>query len=175
MLEISRTPTREALYRLESEGLVTRRPGRMLIVREISVRDIVEILHVRRVLETESVKLALGRLPAHEIDALEGDIQALLASDDPAAGGDWEVDNRFHGTIGRYSGNSVLAKTIQDLRLKTHMFDRERVPERFEAGHREHLAILAALRDKDLDAARNSIQMHIDNVKASIIRKLSDI
>lgn len=175
MLEVSRTPTREALYRLESEGFVTRKPGRMLTVREVSVRDLIEILHVRRVLETESVSLALGRIPPEELDDMEAAIIDLLASDDPSTGNDWQVDDRFHGMIGQYSGNSVLAKTIQDLRMRTHLFDRERVPERFIAGHREHLAILAALREKDLESARQGIQLHIDNVKTSIIRTLSEI
>lgn len=175
MLEVSRTPTREALYRLESEGFVTRKPGRILIVKEVSVRDLIEILHVRRVLETESVTLALGRIPAEELDGIEAAIHELLASDDPSAGNDWQVDDRFHGMIGQYTGNSVLAKTIQDLRLKTHMFNRERVPERFVAGHREHLAIIDALRARDLETARAGIQLHIDNVKASIIKKLSEI
>ena len=175
MLQVSRTPTREALYRLENEGFVTRKPGRMLIVKDVSVRDLIEILHVRRVLETESVTLAVGRIPAEELDAIEAAIHQLLASNDPTAGNDWRVDDRFHGMIGQYSGNAVLAKTIQDLRLKTHMFNRERVPERFEAGHREHLAILEALRKKDVETARARIQLHIDNVKASIIEKLSEI
>lgn len=175
MLEVSRTPTREALYRLESEGFVTRKPGRILIVKEVSVRDLIEILHVRRVLETESLALALGRIPAEELDGIEQAIHDLLASVDPSAGNDWQVDDRFHGMIGQFSGNTVLAKTIQDLRLKTRMFNRQRVPERFEAGHREHLAIIEALRARDLERARAGIQLHIDNVKASIIKKLSEI
>ena len=85
------------------------------------------------------------------------------------------MDSRFHGLIGEYSGNAVLARTIQDLRVKTHMFNMDRVPERFEIGHREHLAVIDALRRGDKAAAREGIETHIDNVKLSIIDKLSRI
>ena len=77
--------------------------------------------------------------------------------------------------IAGHSGNAILAKTIHDLRLKTHMFNMERVPERFEAGHREHLAIIEALEREDREQARAGIHEHIENVKKSIIRKLSEI
>jgi DNA-binding GntR family transcriptional regulator len=174
-LDISRTPVREALNRLESEGFVTRKPGRLLVVKEFSIRELIETLHVRQVLEVESVGLAAGRIPEEELQAAEDAIRALLASTAPSPDEDWAVDSRFHTMIASHSGNAVLARMIQDLRLKTHMFNLERVPERFEAGHREHLAIIDAVRRKDRTEARAGIHEHIENVKKSIIRKLSEI
>ena len=64
---------------------------------------------------------------------------------------------------------------VQDLRPKTHMFNLDRVPERFEIGHREHLAVIDALRRGDRAEAQRGIREHIENVKLSIIRKLSAI
>lgn len=174
-LDMSRTPVREALNRLESEGFVTRKPGRVLVVKEFSTRELIETLYVRQILETESVGLATGRIPAAELDAAEAAIHALLAKSEPSADEDWEVDSRLHRTIAERSGNAVLAKMIHDLRVKTHMFNMDRVPERFEIGHREHLAIIDALRRGDRDAARAGIQTHIENVKLSIIEKLRAI
>lgn len=174
-LDMSRTPVREALNRLESEGFVTRKPGRVLVVKEFSTRELIETLYVRQILETESVGLATGRIPAAELDAAEAAIHALLAKSEPSADEDWAVDSRLHRTIAERSGNAVLAKMIHDLRVKTHMFNMDRVPERFEIGHREHLAIIDALRRGDRDAARAGIQAHIENVKLSIIEKLRAI
>ena len=51
MLDISRTPTREALGRLEAEGLVTRQLGRVLTVRQLTIHEFIEILNVRKLLE----------------------------------------------------------------------------------------------------------------------------
>ncbi|MDQ0474587.1 GntR family transcriptional regulator [Labrys wisconsinensis] len=175
LLGISRTPVREALNRLESEGFVARKPGRVLVVREFSTRELIETLHVRQILEVESVGLATGRIPAAELDAIEEDIRRLLAEPAPTAEADWDVDFRFHSLIAGHSGNAVLARMVQDLRLKTHMFNLDRVPERFEIGHREHLAIVDALRRGDRAEAQGGIRGHIENVKLSIIRKLSAI
>lgn len=174
-LEISRTPVREALNRLESEGFVTRKPGRVMVVKEFSARELIETLHVRQILEVESVRLATGRVPAEELRSVAEAIEAILAAKAPSADEDWAIDCRFHDMIAAHSGNAILAKMIHDLRLKTHMFNMERVPERFEAGHREHLAIIAALDRQDRDAAQAGIHEHIENVKKSIIRKLSEI
>ncbi len=174
-LAISRTPVRDALNRLESEGFITRKSGGVLVVKEFSTRELIETLHVRQILEMEGVRLATGRIPPAELDEAEAAIRALLAADEPSAEEDWEVDSRFHRMIAEKSGNAVLAKHIHDLRVKTHMFNMDRVPERFEIGHREHLAIIEALRRGDRDAARAGIQAHIENVKLSIIEKLRTI
>jgi DNA-binding GntR family transcriptional regulator len=166
---------REALNRLESEGFVTRKAGRLLVVTELSTRELIETLHVRQIVESESVALACGRLAASDLDGLEAAVRDILAHDNPSAEADWEVDTRFHQAIAQASGNSVLADLISNLRRKTHMFNLHRVPERFEVGHREHLAIIDALRRNDREAARAGIRTHIENVKQSIIQKLSDI
>ncbi|KNY24703.1 GntR family transcriptional regulator [Methylobacterium sp. ARG-1] len=175
MLDISRTPTREAMSRLETEGLVERQPGGMLVVKEFSLRELIEILHVRRLLERESVRLATGRIPQAELDRLRSDIEALLSAGDPLAPGNWELDRRFHELIADSSNNAILAKTIKDLRIKTQMFNLSRLPERFEPVHREHLAIVAALHAGDAAAAADAIEAHIENLKQSIIRRLSEI
>ncbi len=175
MLDISRTPVREALNRLESEGFVTRKAGRVLVVTELSTRELIETLHVRQIVETESIALACGRIAPAELDVMQAAIEGILGQSAPSAEDDWEVDSRFHQGIAQASGNSVLADLICNLRRKTYMFNLHRVPERFDVGHREHLEIIDALRRTERDAARAGIRAHIENVKLSIIRKLSDI
>ena len=69
----------------------------------------------------------------------------------------------------------MLADLIPNLRRKTYMFNLHRVPERFEIGHREHLAIIDALRRGPRKRRARGIRTHIENVKQSIIRKLSRI
>ncbi|MDQ0393881.1 GntR family transcriptional regulator [Labrys monachus] len=174
-LNISRTPVREALNRLESEGFVSRMPGRVLVVKNLSTRELIETLHVRGLLEAEAAALAAGRVPAAELDRLEADIRALLATLEPKPEDDWEVDSRVHGTITRHGGNALLARLVEGFRVKTHMFNLKRVPERFAIGHREHLAIIDALRRADGQAARKGIETHIENVKQSVIQALSQI
>lgn len=175
MLDISRTPAREALYRLESDGFLTRISNRIVTVREISLRDIIEILHIRKLLEVESVSLAVGRIPLEELDMCEQAIRNLLALSDPSVSEDWEVDDHFHSMVARYSGNDHILKMVMDLRMKTRIFNIKRVPERYVKGHEEHLVMIEAFRRGDGDRAKQQMHDHLENVRESIIRKLSEI
>ncbi|WP_244550213.1 GntR family transcriptional regulator [Bradyrhizobium sp. cf659] len=174
-LDISRTPIREALYRLETEGLVTRAPGNSLIVKEFSLGELIQILQVRQMLEAEAAILSIDRISGKDLDDLEAHILRLREHGDPQAAENREVDKRFHELLAEASGNAVLAGLIRDLRLKTQMFNLSRLPERFAPVHNEHLAIIAALRAKDPNAVRAGVGAHIENIKLSIMRKLGAI
>jgi DNA-binding GntR family transcriptional regulator len=63
-LNASRTPVREALGRLEAEGLVYKQPSRGVTVSPFSTEAFVELLNVRQLLESEAARLAAGRIPA---------------------------------------------------------------------------------------------------------------
>lgn len=175
MLTISRTPVRDALNKLENEGFIGRSGGRTLVVKEFSIRELIETLHVRRTLEAEAARLAAGRVPAAMLDAIEEGINALLAAADPCPQQDWQIDSQLHQSLAHYSGNALLMQYIESLRLKTRMFNMRQVPERFIKGHHEHLAIIADLRANDADAARAAVANHIDNVRDSIVKLLSQI
>ena len=172
-LNISRTPMREALARLESKGLVERHLNRYLIVRRLSLREFVEVLNVRKLLESEAAALAAVRVPLTEIAAARQQIAAIqTASDVPAARG-WTVDEALHAMIGNHCGNEILAETALELRQRTHMFETRSVPGRLHDSCAEHLALLQALENRDAAAARRLMAEHIENVKTSTIEKLT--
>lgn len=187
LLNISRTPVRDALTRLENEGLISRTAGRTLVVRQFSIRELIETLHVRRTLEAEAARLAAGRVPVAELDDLETSVQRLLEAEVPNADEDWLVDSRLHQMVSHYSGNQLLTQYIETLRLKTRMFNLSVAPERFESAHQEHvaivralkigyhehLAIIEALRSGDADAAQKAAAAHIDSVRQGIIDRFS--
>ncbi|WAT06655.1 FCD domain-containing protein [Rouxiella badensis] len=98
-----------------------------------------------------------------------------MADETPSPQEDWEIDSRLHNALAHYSGNQLLTQYIESLRLKTRMFNLRQVPERFVSGHHEHLEIIAALRSGDADGARAAAARHIDNVRESIVRRLSQL
>ena len=69
----------------------------------------------------------------------------------------------------------MLAELIQDLRLRTRMFDFTMLPERIKPGCLEHLEIVDAVMEGDATRARTVMANHIDNVKLSILQKLQQI
>jgi DNA-binding GntR family transcriptional regulator len=160
-----------------------------LVVRQFSIRELIETLHVRRTLEAEAARLAAGRVPAAELDELEASVRRLLAAEVPDAEEDWIVDSKLHQMISHYSGNLLLTQYIETLRLKTRMFNLSVAPERFESAHhehlaivqalkvgyQEHLAIIAALRSGDANTAQSAAAAHIDSVRQGIISRFSQL
>ncbi|QPC95500.1 GntR family transcriptional regulator [Mesorhizobium sp. INR15] len=169
-LSLSRTPVREALSRLENEGLVSREQ-RVSIVRTITLQDFLEILHVRMLLETDAVGLACGNIPAEELQRLKARAKTMKGASKVAA---TEFDSDLHGTILDHSGNRTLAGIVAQLRKKTAMFNVGRIPERTGPVVDEHLAIIEALIANDAEAARKALSTHLGNVRASIASWISN-
>ena len=171
-LKVSRTPVREAISRLLAEGLVHRDPGQVPRVREISIDDFIEILHVRKVLEVEAAGLAATRPDAELLTALRQRVESLLENQNPPAREHAALDDDIHGAISRMSGSRLLHTLITDLRLKTRFFNMERIPERFVPGCEEHLVLIDAIGGRDVEASQTAMRKHLDGVRRSIIKSL---
>ena len=167
-LGLSRTPVREALGRLEGEGLLVR-SGRTLLVRAVTVKDYLEALQVRRLVETEAIALGYNAIPIDVLEDLRARVVALVAPRAISADEHWQLDNDIHQTIANASGNDLLAQLIADLRLKTRLFNLQKVANRFEPRREEHLRIIDALIARDREGARQAMPEHLDNVKNTIL------
>ncbi|MGE3872639.1 MAG: GntR family transcriptional regulator [Parvibaculaceae bacterium] len=172
-LNLSRTPVREAVSRLEGEGILKRVSPRVLMVNRVSVAEVLEIIAVRRLLEVDAVGAAVGKMPTEEIAALGARVRALLSSPNVTAKEYHGLDDEIHEGIARASGNQTLLSIIADLRRRTAMFDMRRIPERFRPSCEEHLRILDAIERQDRARAQSEIAIHLDNVRQSILRRLS--
>ena len=82
------------------------------------------------------------------------------------------IDDRLHGIVAALSGSNLLAQFVRDLRLRTKVFDKARLPERFVPGCREHIAIIDAVVSGDVQAAETAMRTHLDNVRESIMTYL---
>jgi len=171
-LGFSRTPLRDAIHRLEGEGMLARRSDGSLAVPRLDAEETLEVLGVRRLLEMEAVGAAAGRVPVPVLTSLRRRVQALAASGDPSNPDRLILDLEIHRAIGEACGNRCLARTIADLRRRTQLFATRRTPERLEPICAEHLAILDALEAGDAEAARASMAAHIDATKAGIMMRL---
>lgn len=172
-LGVSRTPLREAMNRLAGNGILIRLPNRGLTVRSFDIKDYIEVLHVRRLLEGETASLAALRIRRADIQAVREQILELMSKPNPSTNDHWGVDDALHGLVATAADSQLLSSLIQELRSRTRIFDMKQLPERFLPGCQEHLAILEALETGNPDTARRAMITHIENVKASILQGLS--
>jgi DNA-binding GntR family transcriptional regulator len=162
-LDVSRTPIREALLRLEAEGLVERVPYRGAIVRGVDAALAEETTAVRLHLEGMAVRLAVARLTDETLEEMERLLRELAALERSASydATEWNrLNDRFHGALYAAADCPSLTRPIEALaaqanRIRTH-FDVRGGPV-----DEEHRAILDACRARDADAAAHAAQDHI--------------
>jgi len=170
ILEMSRTPVREAIKRIETEGLATKE-GRLLRVRTLLPSEVEEIFFLRELLETYAAREAVV-LARSALDAIAAQISNLMKAGPSHVEEQRRVDDEFHRLLAASTGNASLASTIADLRLRTCMFDAHQVPERFVRGCKEHLSIVAALRAKNAELAGARMSQHIAHARDAILARL---
>ena len=169
-LGVSRTPVREAIGQLISEGLATRSEGGTPVVSSISLSDIMEILHVRSLLECEAAKkAALSGRPVERLLPIRAEIMTFLEGPRPDAIAHSTLDSRLHLEIAKLAGSKLLVELIEGLKVKTMMFDQGSIPDRLMPGCHEHLAIIDAIIGQEPDAAAAAMKLHLVNVREAII------
>src|SRR4029079_14911453 len=97
---------------------------------------------------------------------------AFLDGEQPTTDEHMAIDDRLHGIVAALSGSNLPAQFVRDLRLRTKVFDKGRLPERFVPGCREHSAIIDAVVSGDVQAAETAMRTHLDNVRESIMTYL---
>lgn len=115
-LQLGRTPIREAVQRLASEGLITLRPRRGAFVADLSITDLQQIFEVRRVIEGYAAVLAAERATAADCATLRTALAQLQNGD---SNGDtqlhMEIDRQFHRALARSAHNKYLETTLSRL------------------------------------------------------------
>jgi DNA-binding GntR family transcriptional regulator len=160
-LGISRTPLREALQRLEGEGLVLKVANRSFVVRHVELKEYLQSLKVREVIEAEAAALAVGRIDPALLAEIREETLAITRIVPYDTHAHWASDDRVHNLFIDACGNDVMAEIVHALRATTRLFEIARLADRLVPDSREHIAILDALAEGDPKAARRAVAAHI--------------
>lgn len=171
-LQVSRTPLRAAMNRLLGEGMLERLSNGSIVVRAFGVTDLLELLQIRSLLESEAAAMATGKIPATPLEGLATRLRALLEEGTPDEQADWEVDNALHDLVAAYCGNRNLAAMITATRRQVRLCNVERLPQRQILARQEHLEIVQSLLSGDAAQARAAMAAHLENVRRSYVNSL---
>ncbi|HEX2827605.1 MAG TPA: GntR family transcriptional regulator [Burkholderiales bacterium] len=172
-LEVSRTPVREALRRLESEGMLEMEPRNGLVVASISRQAMLELYVMREVLEGTAARLCARN--ASDIELLElselvkreaklvDDLDALVRH-----------NRQFHEAVHRGAHNRYLEKSLSAVNDSMWLLGRSQmlIPERAQESIDEHAELFRAIERRDADAAEDLARRHVQSARRERLKQL---
>ena len=166
-LGVSRTPIREAIRKLELEGLVLMLPRKGAEVADITVKSLMDVLEVRKALEELAVQLCCDKITGKEIEELHraaDDFRRILKTSDDVTE-IAEADVRFHDIIYLATGNQKLIQILNNLREQMYRYRVECIKRK--ESHpiliAEHEEIIRRIENKEKKEAADIVCRHIDN------------
>ena len=169
--DTSKTPTREALIVLTHEQFVESLPRIGYMVTKPSIRDVKEMFHVRIILEVDAIGLAVDYITDKDIEALERNniTEKQISSHQvsrviqPEA---FQLNQEFHMTIARASGNSILSSLIQQ---QLEMVERALSLDPFITDSSQHEKILSSLKHREKASCQEAMKTHLQTTLSIIV------
>ena len=178
-IQVSRTPIREALCRLENEGIVKIIPRRGAFVSDLNETNVREILLIREVLEGLVVRLAVENMDSKTLEKLRKALEkvSIIPEEDRDLINYTRSEVDFHALLLSASNNQMLKNMmeivnahLQIIRLRTVV-----IPERAQKTVKEHLQILNAIENEDADSAEQLMRKHVRSVREVALKNIKAI
>ncbi len=176
-MKSSRTPVREALQKIASEGLIYSIPRAGYIVGEISETDLQEIFQARIAIEQAAAKLALEHITPDEIEMIKANIERSEKAIKTGLKDQMvDFDKEFHDILCGASRNKRLIQFSQTLRdhLLRYRMIALRIPRMAKGATAEHKQIFMALQSKDSKKLEETIYTHLERSKEHILTCLKE-
>jgi len=181
-MNVSMIPVREALKKLEQEGLIDIIPNKGAIVKTYTIEDLIEIYDLRRQLESLAVEILVNKINQGNLDKLK----RICEMDEKSLGKDNLEDHNkynreFHESLINFSQNSRLIKFYNE--LSGQMYTLVSITTIFAYANgegakyntRKHREIIKALEQKDVEKAKKIIQEHIELAKELALKRIKNI
>jgi DNA-binding GntR family transcriptional regulator len=171
MLGIGRTPVHQAVDRLMLEGMLEVIPRKGVIVKPLGLQEILQVIEVRLIVETNCARLAANRASNEEIRnlvAIQQRAKAWVAARNSEQL--MLLDRDFHDVLARSTGNDVIADLLMKLNARSlrYWFVSLDTPGHHGKVHEQHNAILAAIRRRNPDEAERTMRDHIEDFRRNV-------
>jgi DNA-binding GntR family transcriptional regulator len=175
-LGISRTPVREALQMLAQEGLVDFIPGRAVTVAARSIREILDVIHIRLLLEPELTRLAAEAISPQQLATLWNTLETMETAVDDKDRPAWsKADTVWHDILSEACPNELLGQLVLQMRNRIHRYaniDHKLEITQLRNGTAEHRLIVEAIDAHDAQAAETFMRTHLENLRANLFNQL---
>ncbi|QUX93877.1 GntR family transcriptional regulator [Marinomonas sp. CT5] len=174
--DVSRMPIREALKRLDAEGLVVFTNNRGATVTKHSLEEIAEIFDVRMMLEVDLFTRAIPLMQDEhfeQCEALLKEMEFSYQSGDVAAWG--PLNARFHGALYAASDRKLTSQLLERASLQSNRYVSMHIDQlkKSESAHQDHSQLLQLARQRQVEAAAEQLRAHIENTKLQVLEHIA--
>lgn len=178
-LNISRTPIREALQRLEKEGLVKRTESARFTVAQISIREVNEACDMLEILDTYIFSKASQKLTPDDEKELRDAVKRMSEACDANDRTAWtDADRSFHQIVNRVADNELVADSVRETRRRVQRFWIRSTVGQFDRLHTctvEHSQLVDAIINKDVAAIGPAVTEHIGHLRENVVSLLTTV
>lgn len=174
-LGISRTPVREALQRLEQEGLVRRGSNARFTVAQPTIQEAEEACDLLVLLDTYLARRASERMSAEQKAELLGLVQTMTEAAEAGDRDAWaESDIQFHRLLNSIADNALVSATVKETRRRVQRFwlQAPSMEGRLLACSHEHLDMAQAMIDRDDEAIGKAVEVHVLHMRERVVELL---
>jgi len=169
--QVSKTPVREALNTLQSEGLITVVPRVGYFVSHMTVKEAQDLFDLRLILETASAEMAARTAKEEDFRYLENVSCAYVLGDESSHLQYLKNNREFHHRLALATGNNRLAEAVGSVLDQMHglLFLEARLFDRAEQFEDEHRRLVQALRNRDCEEAKRTMLVAIEDSRRAIL------
>lgn len=176
--DVSRMPIREALKRLDAEGLVVFQNNRGATVMKHSLEEIAEIFDIRILLEVDLFRRAIPKMTEVDFAACEGTLEAMERSYETGDVAEWgPLNEHYHNLLLEAAGRNLTFELLQRASTQANRYVGMHIDQlnKSDNAREDHRALLDLARSGNIDAAAERLRAHIENTKLQILDLIANI
>jgi DNA-binding GntR family transcriptional regulator len=166
---VSHIPIREAVRRLETEGLIVALPQRAAVAAGVDVDDLAGLYDLRRVIECEVIRRSVGSMSEQQVDAARAALESLEAvAQDHDSPRFWELHRDFHWALLEPGASTWIERVLDQTWLASQRYVRLFVSETVDDAMADHRELLVCCQERDGDRAAAVLRRHLDRTELAV-------